>query len=1580
MPGHIGKWFIVALTALYPCHRLSAQTANLSLSSATSAPGGTVVLSLSLSASGTSPVGLQWTLTYPSGQISAITASAGSAATAAGKTIDCASASGSLTCLLTGPNTNTMAAGIVANVQLTLAATAGTTAITVTNPVGVDAGGDGLTVSAGTSGVVAVAAISSLTCSPGSLNPGAVGTCTVTLTQTAPTGGSTVTLASNNASLTVPASVTVASGATTATFSATAAASIASNQSVTVTATLGSSSLMATVGLVAPVLISGVSCNPVSLGQSAVSTCTVTINQTAPSGGSRVTLASNNTSLTVPASVTVAAGATTATFSATAAASIASNQTATVTATLGVSSQTATISLVAPVLISGVSCSPSSLGQSAVSTCTVTLTQTAPAGGSSVTLASGNASLTVPASVTVASGATTATFSATAAASIASNQSATVTATLGASSQTATIALLTGLQISGVVCNPTSLSQSAVATCTVTLTQSAPGGGSSVALGSNNTSLSVPASVTVAAGATTATFSATAAASIASNQNATVTATFGSTSQSATISLSAPVLISALACNPASLGHGAVSTCTVTLNQTAPAGGSAVTLASNSSSLTVPASATVSAGAATATFSATAAATIAGNQSATITATLGSSSRTATISLTVASTGGSGGGGSGGSGGSGGGQPSPTLTVTPSSLTFSAAPGNPPAGQTFSIASNTSGTTFNATVATSGGSWLSVSPSSGTTNSQGTLTVNVNPTGLGQGTYTGAVNVVASSGASASVSVTLNVQAQITVSPTSLSFTWQQGAAAPASQGVSVFSNPSGVTATAVSIQNDGENWLTLTGGGKTPTSVVASVSPNLAPGTYSAAIAISAAGANTVSVPVSYTVVSASANLSVSPLTETLTTVQGNSAASGQVTVLNTGGGTLQFSAQATADQGTWLKLTGSGSGSAAPSTPTSLGFTADPAGLIPGLYTGQIAVKVANSSAQAVIHVIMAVSQAPQSLTLSQSAIAFSTVAGGPVPPAQSFTVLSQGAGSLNWTAQAQTLSNSEAPSANWISVTPVNGSSVGGQTGTAVAVSVNPAGLPAGQYYGSVTVSAPHAVNNPQSVSVLLNVAAAGQSGTTVELSTGGVLLSGPAGSTALQQGQVSLFNPSNSTINYETSVITPNGIAWLSASPASGSILPGSTSISIAANLSALPPGVQTGTIDIAFDNGTVGVINVTVVATSGTFESSAARSAAHAEAAAPSSACTGGNPSYLVPVFSLPFSLSVLQAAVPQKVQLRVVDDCGNPLTAANGGLAQVTFDNGDSAVDLNDVGGGIWEGTWTPLNVAVPVSVRAVTSDYSAGLSSIAAGISVTVQSASSGAPAQLSGVINAANSEAMPQVVTPGSYVAIYGTGLASNGVPLAGSTPLPTSLNGTQILLGNQPLPLLYAGPGQVNAVIPQNLNPNTTYQLVVQRGSTSSTPTPLAVAEYQPGIYTLDLSGAGQGIVEIAGTTLLAAPESNGARPVQSGSEYLTIFATGLGPVIGANGEAAPADGVAAPLSTLYQTTVAVSATIGGVSVPVLFSGLTPSLVQLYQVNVQVPAGVPTGSAVPLVLTLTDPVTGQSVQSNTVTVAVQ
>jgi uncharacterized protein (TIGR03437 family) len=57
----------------------------------------------------------------------------------------------------------------------------------------------------------------------------------------------------------------------------------------------------------------------------------------------------------------------------------------------------------------------------------------------------------------------------------------------------------------------------------------------------------------------------------------------------------------------------------------------------------------------------------------------------------------------------------------------------------------------------------------------------------------------------------------------------------------------------------------------------------------------------------------------------------------------------------------------------------------------------------------------------------------------------------------------------------------------------------------------------------------------------------------------------------------------------------------------------------------------------------------------------------------------------------------------------------------------------------------------------------------------------------------------------------------------------------------------------------------------------------------------------------------------------------------------------GEASPA----------AQTLLPVTVTIGGVEVPVAYAGLTPGFVGLYQVNVNLTSGVPTGDNIPVVL---------------------
>ena len=172
-------------------------------------------------------------------------------------------------------------------------------------------------------------------------------------------------------------------------------------------------------------LVTTLTCSPSTLMSGASSNCQLMLNQNAPSGGATVTLTSSNpAALSVPASVMISSGVSTGTFLA-ASANLTTPQSATVTAMLNGSSSSVTLSLQAPVLLTNVACTPTTLTSGGTSTCTVTLNQPSPSGGTSVGLTNSNSAvLAVPASVTVASGASTATFS-VAAAVVTASQSAT---------------------------------------------------------------------------------------------------------------------------------------------------------------------------------------------------------------------------------------------------------------------------------------------------------------------------------------------------------------------------------------------------------------------------------------------------------------------------------------------------------------------------------------------------------------------------------------------------------------------------------------------------------------------------------------------------------------------------------------------------------------------------------------------------------------------------------------------------------------------------------------------------------------------------------------------------------------------------------------------------------------------------------------------------------------------------------------------------------------------------------------------------------------------------------------------------
>ena len=230
------------------------------------------------------------------------------------------------------------------------------------------------------------------------------------------------------------------------------------------------------------------------------------------------------------------------------------------------------------------------------------------------------------------------------------------------------------------------------------------------------------------------------------------------------------------------------------------------------------------------------------------------------------------------------------------------------------------------------------------------------------------------------------------------------------------------------------------------------------------------------------------------------------------------------------------------------------------------------------------------------------------------------------------------------------------------------------------------------------------------------------------------------------------------------------------------------------------------------------------------------------------------------------------------------------------------------------------------------------------------------------------------------GMIAAVFGLDLSltTENSPVS---PLPTSLGGgmmrftpndAALRFGAAEIdaPFFFASPDQVNIQIPWELLGLQEALLTAIVGDQQSAPELVTIVPFNPGIFTTAATGEGQGSILIAGTTTLAAPVGAfpDSRPVRKG-EFIAIFATGLGPVTNM-----PATGAPASDNPLSVTTTLPRVTISGVPATVTFSGLAPGFVGLYQINVEIPAGAPSGGAVEVVVTI------GGVSSNVVTIAVE
>jgi uncharacterized protein (TIGR03437 family) len=833
----------------------------------------------------------------------------------------------------------------------------------------------------------------------------------------------------------------------------------------------------------------------------------------------------------------------------------------------------------------------------------------------------------------------------------------------------------------------------------------------------------------------------------------------------------------------------------------------------------------------------------------------------------------------------------------------------------------------------------------------------------------------------------------LSVSASQLSFSYVQGDSnTPAPQSFGVLSNPSGTAVAATSATSDGGSWLIVSPSfgaqGQTPGAITVSVDTSkvVGPNTYSGEINISAPGASPSNAAVFVTFQVAAAQppqLSVAP-PQSFALPQGGQS-QGTVGVSNTGGGTLNYSSAATSDLN-WLTIAGGSQGNVTPSTPASIGFTVNAANVPPGLHSGRIAVTDlggTSTSNQQISNVALLVNGTQPTMQLSQAGLTFYAVQNtNVVPPSQSVAIFNLGSGTFSWSTQPIQYGGTNQ---GWLTVT-ASGSSDPGSPGQ-VEVWVNPAGLAEGPYYATVNLTSAGVANSPQSFTVLLNIVGGGQLGSSPQVSTSGTILAAAAGSTAAVTQSIALISPAGLSPSFSTGVFTSSGGNWLSVTPATGYLGEnGTASLTIQASAAGVATGVFYGTVQIAFGDGTIQTIQVALVATS-----AAATPAATAEARLRSDAgvhpdsansCT---PKTLVATFNSPGGGAQLQVGVAQTFQVQISDDCGNPLLPSQSPTAQLFNASAAPPTLLTNLtstptANGLWTGAWTPSAQGdVQVRVYASRGQAFGGIGTPPSTVvDVTVLPANADAAALPAGVINGASFDTSIQgLVVPGGYVSIYGQRMADDTAQASGGLPAP-SLGNAQLLLGGQPLPLLFVNSGQVNGLIPQNLSLNSSIQLQVLRDNTQSVPVSALVTDLQPGIFTTAQTGTGQGSILIAGTGTVAGP-GPAQQPVNPG-QYIEIYATGLGLVVGTGGAAPPGDGQPAPASgsPLYTTAATATVTIGGLNAPVSFAGLAPGFVALYQVDVQVPSGVQAGSAVPVVLTMTDS-GGYSAPSQTVTIAV-
>ena len=275
----------------------------------------------------------------------------------------------------------------------------------------------------------------------------------------------------------------------------------------------------------------------------------------------------------------------------------------------------------------------------------------------------------------------------------------------------------------------------------------------------------------------------------------------------------------------------------------------------------------------------------------------------------------------------------------------------------------------------------------------------------------------------------------------------------------------------------------------------------------------------------------------------------------------------TMYFTASvSTASGRNWLAISPSGS----LHTNQTIKVSVNQGSLPAGTYRGSIRLTAGTHetrSSTRTVAVTLVVSSAAAQLTASPASLSFNAVAGGAAPGPQAVSVTASSP--VAFTASVSTVSGG-----NWLGITPL-GSLTTNQTLNA---SVNPSGLAAGSYQGTIVLKTASA---SQSVGVSLTVV---NPTVTLNASPQSLSFNAVAGGAA-PAPQAALISASSPT-NFTASVSTASGGNWLSIAP-SGSLTTNQT-LTASVNPFGLAAGSYAGKILLSSSGGSTSVsVNLAV---------------------------------------------------------------------------------------------------------------------------------------------------------------------------------------------------------------------------------------------------------------------------------------------------------------------------------------------------------------------------------------------------------